>query len=93
MPLDKVELTDEQKKIVAERIHRSACFQRTFKGVDGKFVLKEIDALTGYKGSTFDPDPYKHACNAGMRSVSVFIHNCIEQDINKAEKLLKGEKK
>ncbi|MHC4121941.1 MAG: Bbp19 family protein [Planctomycetota bacterium] len=83
------ELTDEQKKTVAERIHRSACFQRTFKGVDGEFVLKQLDLLVGYKSSVFDSDPYQHAYNAGQRSVAVFIHNCINQDVNEAQKLLK----
>ena len=86
------ELTEEQKKIVAERIHRSACFQRAFKGADGEFALKEIDAVTHYKENAFDPDPYQSAYNAGQRSVSVFIHNVIDQDIVEAEKLL-GEKK
>lgn len=86
------ELTEEQKKIVAERIHRSACFQRVFKGADGELTLKEIDEVAHYKGNTFDPDPYQSAYNAGQRSIAVFIHNCIDQDINEAEKLL-GEKR
>jgi len=92
MQQPKIELTDEQKKIVAERIHRSASMQRTFSGVDGKFSLKEIDILTHYKGNTFDPNSYKAAYNAGQQSVAVFIHNCIDQDIDEAQKLL-GEKK
>lgn len=90
--LPKKELTEEQKKEVRKRVHRSACFQRAFKGVDGEFTLKEIDALTYYKGNTFNPDPYQSAYNAGQRSVSVFIHNVIELDIEKAEKLLEKEK-
>lgn len=89
MPL---ELTEEQKKIVKERIHRSACFQRAFKGVDGEFTLKEIDILTNYKNNTFDPNPQQAAYNAGQRSVAVFIHNCIDQDVDEARKLLGKEK-
>jgi len=88
----KIELTEEQKKMVAERIHRSACFQRTFKGTDGELTLKEIDATSHYKGNTFDPDPYQSAYNAGQRSIAVFIHNCIDQDIDEARKLLGKEK-
>ncbi len=86
-----IELTEEQQKIVKERIHRSASMQRTFKDVDGEFSLKEIDVLTHYKGNTFDPDPYQSAYNAGQRSVAVFIHNCIDQDIDEARKLLGKE--
>ncbi len=88
----KVELTDEQKKVIAERIHRSACFQRAFKGVDGEFTLKEIDTLTNYRNNTFDPDPHQSAYNAGQRSIAVFIHNCIDQDIDEAKKLLIGDR-
>jgi hypothetical protein len=88
MPPPKVELTEEQQKVVAERIHRSACFQRAFSGADGEFTLKEIDTLVNYKGNTFDPDPYQHAYNAGQRSIAVFIHKVIDQDIDEAKKLL-----
>ncbi len=90
---DKVELTEEQKVVIAERIHRSACFQRAFKGKDGKLTLEEIDTLTHYKGNTFDPNPYQSAYNVGQQSVAVFIHTVIDQDIAKAEKLLTKEKK
>jgi hypothetical protein len=93
MQLPKVELTEEQQKVVAERIHRSACFQRAFSGTDGEFALKEIDALTCYKSNTFDPDPYQSAYNAGQRSVAVFIHNVIDQDIEEARKLLTKPKR
>jgi len=91
MQQPKIELTKEQQKIVSERIHRSACFQRAFKGADGEFTLKEIDTLTHYKNPTFDPNPYQSAYNAGQRSVSVFIHNVLEQDIDEARKLLGEE--
>jgi hypothetical protein len=87
------ELTDEQKKEIRRRIHRSASFQRAFSGVDGEFALKEIDKLTCYKGNTFDPDPHQSAYNAGQRSVAVFIHNCIDQDVEEATKLLEKETK
>ncbi len=87
------ELTEEQKEMVRERIHRSACFQRAFSGADGESTLKELDVLTNYKNNTFDPDPYQSAYNAGQRSITVFIHNCIEQDVEKATKLLKEKKK
>jgi len=66
--------------------------QRTFKGTDGEFTLKEIDDVANYKGNTFNPDPYQSAYNAGQRSIAVFIHNCIDQDVEEARKLL-GEKK
>jgi len=83
-------LTAEQQKMISERIHRTACFQRTFKGVDGELVLKEIDTLTHYRNNTFDPNPYQSAYNAGQQSIAVFIHNCINQDIDEAKKLLEG---
>ena len=73
---------------VEERIHRSACFQRAFSGADGEYTLKEIDAVSHYKGNTFDPNPYQSAFNAGQRSIAVFIHNAIDEDIEKAKKRL-----
>lgn len=87
--MEKVELTEDMKKEIARRIHRSASFQRAFSGEDGELALKEIDMLSHYKGNTFDPDPYQSAYNAGQRSIAVFIHNCLEQDIDEAQKLLK----
>jgi len=93
MKLPKVVLTEEQKEVVKERIHRSACFQRAFSGVDGEFALKEIDALTCYTGNTFDPDPYRSAYNAGQRSIAVFIHKVIDQDIDESKKLLTKPKR
>ncbi len=87
--MEKVELTEDMKKEIARRIHRSASMQRAFSGEDGELALKEIDMLSHYKGNAFDPDPYQHAYNAGQRSIAVFIHNCLEQDIDEAQKLLK----
>ena len=55
-------------------------------------IEEAIDALTNYRNNTFDPDPYQSAYNAGQRSVAVFVHNVIDQDIDEARKLL-GEKK
>lgn len=78
---------------VKERIHRSACFQRIFAGPEGKKVLDWIDTFASYKNDTFDPDPYVSARNAGRRAVSIFIHNVIEQDVEKFNKLLEQEKR
>lgn len=80
------ELTDEQKKEVEKRIHRSACFQRAFKGRDGEFALKEISALGKY--DTFDPDPYVSAYKAGQRAVVLFINKILDQDVEQARKTL-----
>jgi hypothetical protein len=85
-------LTEEQKKEIQRRIHRSVCMQRAFSGEDGVFSLKTLDELVHYKGNTFDPDPYQSAYNQGQRSVMVFIHNCIDQNIEEAKKLLGEEK-
>ncbi|MCK5610262.1 hypothetical protein KAR91_50785 [Candidatus Pacearchaeota archaeon] len=52
-------------------------------GPDGDFVMKHIDKLTGYSENTFNPDPYKHAFNAGMRQVSVQLHDLLKADIEK----------
>ena len=87
--MEKVELTEENKKELKRRIHSAACFQRAFSGEDGEFALKEIDKLTLYNGNSYDPDPYQHAYNAGQRSIAVFIHRSISQDIDEAQKLLK----
>jgi hypothetical protein len=68
-------------------------FQRVFGDKEGELVLKEIDDACEYNGSTFDPDPYIHAYKAGQRSMAVFIHNIIDQDIESARKTLEqGEK-
>ena len=91
MQPNKEQLSPEQKELVKKRIHRSSVFQRTFKGSDGEETLKEIDVFSSHKNDTFDPDPYMSAYQAGRRSVSVFIHNVISQDVEKAEKMLKGE--
>ena len=86
-------LTEDERKEIKRRTHRSASFQRVFKGADGEFTLKEIDSWTGYKNDTFDPDPYKSAYKAGVRAVSIFIHNVIELNIEEVTKLLEKEKK
>lgn len=83
-------LNEEQKKEVERRIHRSADFQRVFRGADGERVLAEIDKLSGFKDDTFSIDPYMSAYNAGRRAVSIFIHNAIEQDVEKAKEMLKN---
>lgn len=82
-------LNQDQKKEIERRIHRSACFQRVFRGSDGELVLDEIDKFGGYKNDTFDPDPYIAAYNAGKRAIAVVIHNAIESDIEEARRLLK----
>lgn len=88
MPLNMEEMGTVEKKI-----HRSACFQRTFSEAEGQKVLDWIDVFTGYKNDTFDPDPYVSARKAGMRVVSIFIHNVIEQDVEELTERLKKEKK
>ncbi len=88
----KVKVTEEQKEEVQRRIHRSAIFQKMFSGEEGLSVLKEIDIISCYKSNTFDPDPYKHAYNAGQLSISVFIHNCIDMNLDQAKKLLQENK-
>ena len=79
-----MELTPEQKDEIQRRIHRSATFQRVFSGKEGEYVLAEIDKDTNFAGSTFDADPYIHAYKAGQRSMAVFIHTIIDQDVEKA---------
>ncbi len=87
-----MQLSSEQIVAVEKKIHRSACFQRAFAG-EGQKVLDWIDEFAGYKNDTFNPDPYVSARNAGMRAVSVFIHNVVEQDVDKITKQLEQEKK
>jgi len=82
-------LNEEQKKEVMRRIERSAAFQRVFKGADGEFVRDELKKLV--RG--FDPDPYVHAYNAGVRSIVDFIQTCIDQDTEKAREVLGAETK
>ena len=78
-------------KEIIEKIHRSACFQRLFDK-DGKEFLEAIDAWAGYKNDTFSPDPYQAAYNAGRRSVAIFIHNVVDNDVEKAMKELERKK-
>ena len=85
-------LSKEQRESAEEKIKRSGNFQRLFSGKDGKKVLGEIDKFTMYKGNTFNQDPYVSAYNAGQRSMSVFLHNIIDQDLETARKLLKENK-
>jgi len=86
-------LKEEQKKEIERRIHRSACFQRVFKGADGELVLSEINKLCFTDRDTFDSDPYVSAYNTGRKSVGIFIENCINQDIEKARDILNAESK
>ncbi len=83
----------EELEAIEQRTHRSACFQRIFDGPEGQKVLNWIDVFAGYKNDTFDPDPYVSARNAGKRAVAIFIHNVLEQDVEKFTKLLEQEKK
>ena len=83
-------LNEDEKKEVERRVHRSADFQRVFSEPDGERVLSELDKFCGFKDDTFKPDPYVSAYNAGRRSVAIFIHNVIEQDIEKAKEALKN---
>ena len=87
-----MQLSPEQKEEFQRRIHRSGTFQRVFRGKDGEFVLNEIDKDSNFAGSTFDSDPYIHAYKAGQRSMAVFIHTIIDQDIEAARKNLEQEK-
>ena len=84
-----MQISKEERKSVDEKIRRSGNFQRVFNGKDGDFVLDEIDKFTMFKGNTFNQDPYIHAYNAGQRSMAVFIHNILDQDLESAKKILK----
>jgi len=83
----------EEIQETERRIRRSGTFQRVFRGTEGEFVLAEIDKNVDFNGSTFDSDPYIHAYKAGQRSMAVFIHTILDQDVKKAEKQLEQEKK
>ena len=84
---------EEESFIIKQRIHRSSVFQKVFGGSDGEFVLTEIDKSVDFNGSTFDPDPYIHAYKAGQRSMAVFIHTILDEDIKTVKKQLEQEKK
>lgn len=84
-----MQLSKEEREVVETKIRRSGNFQRLFRGKDGEKVLAEIDKFTMYNENTFNQDPYQHAYNAGQRSMAVFIHNIIDQDIETARKVLK----
>ncbi|GAI37011.1 unnamed protein product [marine sediment metagenome] len=90
---DQKKVIKENKQVIEKRIHRSACFQRVFRGADGELALGEIDKLCGMRNDTFDPDPYVSAYNAGRRSVGIFIDNCINEDVEKAREMLKDAEK
>ena len=82
----------EAREAAETKIRRSANFQRLFSGTDGEWVLNEIDKFTMYKGNVFNKDPNVHAYNAGQRSMSVFIHNILDQDVESAKTILEQEK-
>lgn len=88
-----MKISKEQRESAEEKIKRSGNFQRLFSGKDGEKVLDEIDKFTMYKGNTFNQDPYVSAYNAGQRSMAVFIHNIIDQNIETAKKILDTEVK
>ena len=81
-------LNEDEKKEMQRRIHRSAAFQRVFRGPDGELVLKEIMKFAGMKDDSFDPDPYVHANKAGRRAVGIFIQNAMDADCELALKEL-----
>jgi len=62
-------------------------FQGFFKASGGENALEQIDRMTGYheKQSLFNADPYLHAFNAGMYSVSVQIHKMLDMKIERKE--------
>lgn len=84
------QLSEEQKQEVMRRIERSAAFERIFSGgKDSDLVYAELKKLV--RG--FNPDPYIHAYNAGVRSVLDFIDTAINQDLESARKILEEQKK
>jgi hypothetical protein len=89
-------LKKEDKQLELEAMERSidqtASIQKLFKGKDAESALKAIDGLTGYKENNFHSDPYKHAYNAGQRSISVILRHLIERDVKEARKHLKETK-
>lgn len=89
---EKMQYSLEQKDEIQKRIERSAKFQRAFSGVDGEFALSEIDINANYRSNAFDPDPYVSAYKAGQRSMAVFIHTILDQDIKKAVDILEKGK-
>lgn len=86
----KEKITEELRQEIMHRIERSAAFQRVFSGgKDSDLVLAELKKLI--RG--FDPDPYIHAHNAGIRTVLEFIDIVMNQDVESARKVLEEQKK
>lgn len=67
----------QSKNKVVEDVKK---FQEYFNKPESDYILEQIDVLTGYNEDTFNPDPHLHAFNAGMRHVSVMIHNLLKID-------------
>lgn len=86
---EKRKFTEAEKTEITRRIDRSACLQKVFGGPNGEKGLKMLDDWSCFKDDTFDSDPYKHAYNAGVRAMSVFIHNVLDNDVEKIRKILK----
>ena len=94
MPISKEEIEAAAIKAEVEaKIRRSGNFQRLFKGEAGDYVLDEIEKFTHFKGNTFHRDPYEHAYREGQRSMAVFLHNILDQDVESAKKILREKKK
>lgn len=76
-----MQLNKEQKVKLGKMISNVEAFRKVFSGSGGELALEQIDGLCGYKTNIFDPDPYKHAYNAGQQSVAVLIHIIVELDL------------
>ena len=83
--MDKPNTIQSQKQIVMD-------VQRTFnETLEGQRIWEHLETVCFEKTSGFNPDPYVHAFNAGVRSVLLHLKTLKSIDPLKAEERLKEQ--
>lgn len=59
-------------------LHKS--YRRVFETPDGRRVLKDLEARSFVRGSSFAPDPGRMAFNEGRRSMSLHVRHMLDPD-------------
>lgn len=61
-----------------DRKAKMSLYQTVFGTDEGKKVLKDLEAVCGFKSVSFDENPYRTAYHEGMRAVYLYILWMIE---------------
>jgi|TARA_Y100001951_G_scaffold100662_1_gene104422 hypothetical protein len=69
-------MSKKQEDIIKEI---KQAYMITFSSKEGKIVLEDLEKRTGVHNTTFDKDPYVSANLEGMRAVTLFIKQMLEE--------------